>query len=87
MSAADDSENLPDHSAERLNPNGWRVISNPTRRRDPGADGCVAEIALRYEGLTAAFDYAATPKRLATNFACPVVSLPSNLLTCPLPIM
>ena len=31
--------------------------------------------------------YAATPNRLATNFACPAVSVPSNLLTCPLPIM
>jgi hypothetical protein len=38
MSAADDSENLPDHSTYRSHPNGWRVISNPTRRPDPGAD-------------------------------------------------
>jgi hypothetical protein len=38
MSATDESENLLDHSTERVNPNGWRVISNPTRRPDPGAD-------------------------------------------------
>jgi hypothetical protein len=38
MAATDDSENPLDHSAERINPNGWRVISNPTRRPDPGAD-------------------------------------------------
>lgn len=38
MSAADESENLLDHSTERISPNGWRVISNPTRRPDPGAD-------------------------------------------------
>ena len=31
MAAIDDSENLPDHLTERINPNGWRVISNPTR--------------------------------------------------------
>nr|QEO74550.1 hypothetical protein [uncultured bacterium] len=38
MSAADESENLLDHSTERISPNGWRVISNPTRRPEPGAD-------------------------------------------------
>ena len=38
MAATDDPENLPDHLTERINPNGWRVISNPTRRPDPGAD-------------------------------------------------
>jgi hypothetical protein len=38
MSAADESENPHDHSAKRVNPNGWRVISNPTRRSDPEAD-------------------------------------------------
>ena len=38
MAATDDSENLLDHLTERINPNGWRVISNPTRRPDPGAD-------------------------------------------------
>lgn len=38
MAARDDSENLPDHLAERVNPNGWRVISNPTRQPDPEAD-------------------------------------------------
>lgn len=38
MAATDDSENLLDHLTERTSPNGWRVISNPTRRSDPGAD-------------------------------------------------
>jgi hypothetical protein len=38
MAATDDPDNLPDHLTERINPNGWRVISNPTRRPDPGAD-------------------------------------------------
>jgi hypothetical protein len=38
MSATDESENLLDHLTERINPNGWRVISNPTRQPDPGAD-------------------------------------------------
>lgn len=38
MSAADESENLPDHSTERISPNGWLVISNWTRRPEPGVD-------------------------------------------------
>ena len=38
MSAADESEDLLEHLTERINPNGWRVISNPTRRPEPGAD-------------------------------------------------
>lgn len=38
MSATDESENLLDHLTERINPTGWRVISNATRRPDPGAD-------------------------------------------------
>ncbi len=38
MAATDDPDNLPDHLTKRINPNGWRVISNPTRRLDPGAD-------------------------------------------------
>ena len=38
MAATDDSENLLDHLTKRINPNGWRVISNPARRPDPGAD-------------------------------------------------
>ena len=37
MSATNESENLPNHSTERVNPNGWRVISNPTGRPNPGA--------------------------------------------------
>jgi hypothetical protein len=37
MSAADESETLLNHSTERVNPNVWRVIGNPTRRSDPGA--------------------------------------------------
>jgi hypothetical protein len=27
MSATDESENLPEHLTERIDPNGWRVIS------------------------------------------------------------
>ena len=38
MSATDESENLLDHLTKRINPNGWRVISNPTRQPDPEAD-------------------------------------------------
>jgi hypothetical protein len=38
MAATDDSENLLDHLTERINPNGWRVISNPTRQPEPEAD-------------------------------------------------
>jgi len=34
MSAANESENLLDHLNVRINPNGWRVISNPTRQPD-----------------------------------------------------
>ena len=36
MSVADESENLLDHLTERVNSNGWRVISNPTRQPDFG---------------------------------------------------
>ena len=38
MSITDESKNLLDHLTERLNTNGWRVISNPTRLPDPDAD-------------------------------------------------
>ncbi len=38
MSTTDESENLLDHLTKRINPNGWRVISNPTRQPDPEAD-------------------------------------------------
>lgn len=38
MTAADKSDVLLDHSTERIIPNGWRVISNPIRRPQPGAD-------------------------------------------------
>jgi hypothetical protein len=38
MAATDDSENLLDHLTERINPSGWRVISNPTRQPDPEAE-------------------------------------------------
>jgi hypothetical protein len=31
MATTEDSENLLDHVTERINPNGWWVISNPTR--------------------------------------------------------
>ena len=38
MSAADESENLLDDLTERISPNGWRAISNPTRQPNPGND-------------------------------------------------
>jgi hypothetical protein len=38
MSITDESENLLEHLTERINPDGWHVISNPTRRPDPEAD-------------------------------------------------
>jgi hypothetical protein len=39
MSSVDESENAPDQSSRRSScPNGWRVISNPTRRPDREAD-------------------------------------------------
>lgn len=38
MSGTNESENLLDHLTERINPNGWRVISSPTRQSDPEAD-------------------------------------------------
>jgi hypothetical protein len=37
MAIADESENLPDHSTERIAPKGWRVISNPIRQPDSEA--------------------------------------------------
>lgn len=38
MSTTDESENLLDHLTKRINPNGWRVISNRTRPPDTEAD-------------------------------------------------
>jgi CHASE2 domain-containing sensor protein len=38
MSFTDESENLLDHLTERINANGWRVISSPVRRPEPEAD-------------------------------------------------
>ncbi|MCA1568276.1 MAG: hypothetical protein LC803_22055 [Acidobacteria bacterium] len=38
MAITDESENLLDHLTERINPNGWRVISNRTRQPDLEAD-------------------------------------------------
>ena len=38
MSATNESGDLLDHLAKGTNPNGWRVISNPTRQPDLGAD-------------------------------------------------
>lgn len=38
MAITDESENLLDHLTERVNTNGWRVISNPTRQLDRPAD-------------------------------------------------
>lgn len=38
IATTDESEKLLDRVSERVNPNGWRVISNPTRQPDPEAD-------------------------------------------------
>jgi len=38
LMATTDESNLLDHLSERINPNGWRVISNPTRQPDPQAE-------------------------------------------------
>jgi hypothetical protein len=37
MSSAKETENLLDPLTERINPNGWRVISNPVRQPTPEA--------------------------------------------------
>ena len=49
--------------------------------------GCVANIEMRQRKASGYPTYAATPKRLSTNFACPRALLPANLLTCPFLIM
>lgn len=38
MVTTNDSENLLVHLTERINPNGWRLIINPTQQLDPQAD-------------------------------------------------
>ena len=38
MASPDESENLLDHLTERINANGWRVISNPARPLEPEVD-------------------------------------------------
>jgi hypothetical protein len=50
MAATDESENLPDHLTERINTNGWRVISNPTRQPAPEADDLKTLIRTMQEG-------------------------------------
>ncbi len=50
MATTDDSENLLDHLTERINPNGWRAISNPTRQPDPEADELKTLIRTMQEG-------------------------------------
>jgi hypothetical protein len=50
MAATDDPENPSDHLSERVNPNGWRVISNSTRQPDPGADELKALIRTIQKG-------------------------------------
>jgi hypothetical protein len=35
MTTTDESENLSDHLSERIDLNGWRVLSNPTYQPDP----------------------------------------------------
>ena len=50
MATTDDSENLLDHLTERINANGWRVISNPTRQPDSEADVLKTLIRTMQEG-------------------------------------
>ena len=50
MFTKDESENLLDHLTERINPNGWRVISNPTRQPDPEANELKALIRTMQQG-------------------------------------
>lgn len=38
MSAVNESENLLESLTERINPNGWRVISNSIRQPTPDGD-------------------------------------------------
>ena len=38
MASNQESENLLDHLSERINPNGWRVISNPAPKLVPEAN-------------------------------------------------
>lgn len=49
--------------------------------------GSVTNIVRGREGREGHYAYAATPNNLATNFACPAASLPSNPFTCPFLIM
>jgi hypothetical protein len=50
MATTDESENLLDRLIERINPNGWRVISNPTRQPDPEANELKALIQTMQQG-------------------------------------
>jgi hypothetical protein len=50
MAAKEDSENLLDHLTERINPNGWRVIINPTQHPSPEADELKTLIQMMQEG-------------------------------------
>ena len=38
MATTDESETPEDQLSERVTARGWRVISSPARRPDPGAD-------------------------------------------------
>src|ERR1044071_4330473 len=49
--------------------------------------GCVARNTFRREEAVELIYYAAIPNKPSTNFACPIVSLPPNFLTCPFLIM
>jgi hypothetical protein len=51
MSITDESENLPDHLTERINSNGWRVISNPSCRTNPQAESLKTLIKSTQEEL------------------------------------
>ncbi len=60
------------------------ILPGVERRRHKGLNGCVATIISGRAKTSTAFLYAAIWKSEATNFACPIASLPANLLTCPL---
>jgi hypothetical protein len=55
--------------------------SNLIRTLTSNSHGCVARFILRPAKSTASFRYAAIWKRFSTNFAWPIASLLSNLLT------
>lgn len=63
MAITDESENLLDHLSERINPDGWRVISSPTRQPDPQAD----ELKTLIQTMQARGQASGKPKPEETN--------------------